>query len=54
VASLRRDDFDTFFAHRTNKLLDLIYKAIGKPQQDQKTTGIAEAFNAPLILDFED
>lgn len=48
VASLRADDFQTFFLCRAKALLELIGKAMGKPIANLDGTDVVEAFGAPL------
>ena len=48
VASLREDDFDTFFAFRAKTLLDLISKAMGKRITNLDSTDVVEAFGMAL------
>jgi hypothetical protein len=48
VATLREDDFDTFFAFRAKAILDLISKAMGKRINNLNSTDIVEAFGMPL------
>ena len=48
VASLRRDDFHTFFALRAKALLGLISKAMGKPVTNLGGSDVIEAFGASL------
>jgi len=44
VASLRKDDFDAFFAFRAKTLLELISKAMGKRIANLNSTDVVEAF----------
>ncbi len=48
VASLRKDDFDTFFALRAKTLLGLIAKAMGKQINNLDSTDVVEAFGMSL------
>ena len=48
VATLRGDDFDTFFAFRAKALLDLIGKAMGKQISSLDSTDVIEAFGMAL------
>ncbi len=48
VASLRNDDFDTFFALRAKTLLGLIAKAMGKRINNLDSTDVVEAFGMSL------
>jgi hypothetical protein len=48
VASLRNDDFETFFAFRSKTILGLIAKAMGKRINDLDSADVVEAFGMPL------
>lgn len=48
IASLRADDFDTFFALRARVLLDLISKATGKRITNLNSTEVVDAFGRSL------
>ena len=48
VASLRNDDFETFFALRAKTLLGLIAKAMGKRINNLDSTDVVEAFGMSL------
>lgn len=48
VASLRADDFQTFFICRAKALLDLIGKAMGKQIADLDSADVIRDFGAPL------
>lgn len=48
VASLRADDFQTFFIRRAKALLELIGKAMGKQISDLDSSDIIQTFGAPL------
>ena len=48
VASLRKDDFNTFFALRAKTLLGLIAKAMGKQINNLDSTDVVEAFGMSL------
>lgn len=48
VASLRADDFQTFFIHRAKALLELIGKAMGKQIPELDSFDVIQAFGAPL------
>ena len=48
VARLRSDDFETFFALRAKKLLDLISKTMGKRITNLNNTDVIEVFGMPL------
>lgn len=48
VASLRADDFQTFFICRAKALLDLIGKAMGKHITGLDSTDVVQSFGAPL------
>lgn len=48
VNSLRRDDFDTFFANRARTLLDLIAKAMRKLITNFDSEDVVAAFGAGI------
>lgn len=48
VNSLRRDDFDTFFANRTRTLHDLIARAMRKPINNLDSEDVVAAFGAGI------
>lgn len=48
VASLRADDFQSFFIFRAKALLGLIGKAMGKQTANLDSTEVIQAFGAPL------
>lgn len=47
--ALVRDDFDSYFVDRANKLLGLIEKAMGKPVSDRDAEITIEQFGASLL-----